>query len=307
MHRRCVFLLGTAAAALLIAGCGGDSSAGEPVAEPPATGAFDEARAFEDLRFQVDLGPRPAGSTAAAELADWAVAELEEAGVENVTVQSPHRNIVGFIAGNQPGVILIGAHYDTKDSIEGFVGANDGASGVAVVLELARALAAAPNGNPSIAIALFDGEESRGSRPFEEDGLRGSFQYAELAKEGDGPGYFALEKLTAMVLFDMVGDCDLQIPRELSSDRDLYERFEQAGAELLGAASPFGGMTDPIGDDHVPFLAAGVPALDLIDFTYGGEISPGPYWHTDEDTLDKVCPGSLDAVGEVALRAIPTL
>jgi Zn-dependent M28 family amino/carboxypeptidase len=107
-----------------------------------------------------------------------------------------------------------------------------------------------------------------------------------------------------MILFDLVGDCDLQIPREELSDEGLYARFAEAAEATNGSAAPFEGEADGVSDDHVPFLEAGVPALDVIDFTFGGDTRPGTYWHTTEDTLDKVCPESLDAVGEPALRVL---
>jgi glutaminyl-peptide cyclotransferase len=111
-----------------------------------------------------------------------------------------------------------------------------------------------------------------------------------------------------MVLFDLVGDCELQIPREGNSDRGLYDLFADAAADLSdGDPAPFTGTSTPVADDHVPFLAEGIPAVDLIDFAYGPGPSPGAYWHTPEDTLDKVCPESLDAVGEAALVAIPEI
>ena len=109
-----------------------------------------------------------------------------------------------------------------------------------------------------------------------------------------------------MILFDMVGDCDLQVPREALSDAALYAKFAEAARDLNGAdsAAPFEGETEAVSDDHVPFLEAGVPALDVIDFTFGGDARPGTYWHTTEDTLDKVCPESLEAVGEPAVRVL---
>jgi Zn-dependent M28 family amino/carboxypeptidase len=124
------------------------------------------------------------------------------------------------------------------------------------------------------------------------------------ARAGGDPaaGIPALDEIRAMVLLDMVGDCDLRIPREFSSDERLYEAF----AEAAGGA-PFEGVTGSVLDDHVPFLEQGIPAVDLIDFTFGGGSSPGSYWHTEEDRLDKVCPRSLDAVGEAALEALPRL
>jgi glutaminyl-peptide cyclotransferase len=287
--------------ALLVTGCGSDES-GEPGPE-----RFAAMRAFADLEAQVEIGPRPSGSEGSEQLVDFLVAALEEAGAEDVQVQRPHRNVLATIPGTTDGAVVVGAHHDTKD-IPGFVGANDGASGVAVVLELARALAAeAPLDGPSISIALFDAEEARGDRPFEEDGTRGSRQYVEYAASEAGvQGSPPLGEITSMILFDLVGDCELQIPLEANSDPALFERFAQAAREVSGtdSAAPFEGTTDAIGDDHVPFLEAGVPALDVIDFTYGDDTSPGPFWHTAEDTLDKVCPESLEAVGEPAMRVL---
>jgi glutaminyl-peptide cyclotransferase len=200
---------------------------------------------------------------------------------------------------------VVGAHHDTKNGIPGFVGANDGASGVAVVLELARVLSAdAPLDGPSVSIALFDAEEARGDRPFSEDGTRGSRQYVADADAGGRQGTPPIEEITSMILFDLVGDCDLQIPREEFSDQEIYDRFAEAATQTNGSAAPFEGVTAGVADDHVPFLEAGVPALDVIDFTYGGDSTPGEYWHTPQDTLDKVCPESLDAVGEPAVRVL---
>ena len=288
---------------IALAGCGEDGP-GDPALE-----RFDEERAFVDLEAQVEIGPRPSGSEGNRELVRFLTAALEDAGAEDVAVQRPYRNVVATIPGRGEGTVVVGAHHDTKD-IPGFVGANDGASGVAVVLELARVLAAeAPLDGPSISVALFDAEEARGDRPFEEDGTRGSRQYVGLAEAGGGQGAPPLDEIQAMVLFDLVGDCDLQVPREENSDEALYGEFAEAAREVspTDSPAPFEGETTAIGDDHVPFLDAGVPAVDLIDFTFGDDTSPGPFWHTTEDTLDKVCPESLDAVGEPAVRALEGL
>lgn len=252
-------------------------------------GRFDSARACRDVLAQVGIGPRPAGTAANRFQARVLRYRLRKAGVRDVRIQTPNRNVVGRIPGRRQGRIVIGAHHDTKD-IEGFVGANDGASGVAVVLELARALARRWRG-PEIRIALFDAEEARGNRPFSEDGTRGARQYVRGARR-------ILPTVRAMVLFDMVGDCDLRIPREASSSEALYRLF-------TGPA--FGGTTGGISDDHIPFIEAGIPAVDLIDFTFGPGGSPGAWWHTLEDTPDKVCQSSLNQVGEAAMRALPRI
>jgi glutaminyl-peptide cyclotransferase len=280
-----------ALAAVALAGCGGD----EQTTTAPEQRSFDAERAFADLEAQVQIGPRPSGTAANRETAELIASRLRDAGVEEIAIQGPWRNVVGVIPGDEPDAIVLGAHFDTKDEIPGFVGANDGASGVAVVLEIARALNGPLDGS-SVYFALFDAEEARGNRPFEVDGMRGSRQYVRLARAGGGPGVPRLATIGSVIIFDLVGDCDLQIPREAMSDPELYGRIAAAG-------EPFGGVTGPILDDHIPFLNAGVPAVDLIDFEFG----PGnSWWHTTEDTLDKVCPASLAAVGQPVLDILPT-
>jgi Zn-dependent M28 family amino/carboxypeptidase len=274
------------AVALVLAGCGDDQT----TSTTASSGSFDADLAFADLEAQVALGPRPSGSAANERAAHMLASQLRQAGVRDVHIQHPWRNVVGTIPGDEPGAVVLGAHFDTKD-IAGFVGANDGASGAAVVLGIARALDGHTDG-PSVRIALFDAEEARGDRPFEVDGTRGSRQYVRLAR-ADG----TLTEIKAMILLDMVGDCDLQIPREAGSDPGLYAGIAQAGA-------PFGGAAPPVLDDHIPFVNAGIPAVDLIDFDYGPGPSPGAYWHTTQDTLDHVCADSLAAVGEAVLGTL---
>jgi Zn-dependent M28 family amino/carboxypeptidase len=288
------------AALLLLAGCGGDDSGGS------ASSAFDGERALSDLESQVDFGPRPAGSPAARRTAEWIADRMGEAGLESVRVQSPWENVVGTIPGSEPGTVVVGAHYDTKSGVPRFVGANDGASGVAVLLELARTLPR-PLPGPAVQLVAFDAEEARDDRDFEVDGTRGSRQYVADARRGGRDGAVPLNRIRAMVLFDMVGDCDLQIPLEQNSDPALYRLFADGAAQRTGEPAPFTGRTFAIDDDHVPFREAGVPAVDLIDFDYGPGPSPGGYWHTPDDTVDKTCAESLGAVGAAALAAIPRI
>ena len=269
-------------------------------------GAFDGDRAFADVEAQVRIGPRPSGTRHSAEEVDLIARELEAAGARDVRVQRPYANVVGTIPGERDGVVVVGAHHDTKEGIPRFVGANDGASGVAVLLELARSLPA-PLPGPSVQLVFFDAEEARGKRPFEADGTRGSRQFVAYAKDGGRQGSAPVREIRAMVLFDMVGDCDLAIPLEAGSDPRLYALFAEGAEQADGGPEPFTGSAAPVLDDHVPFLDAGIPAVDLIDFAYGPGPSPGAYWHTPEDTLGKVCAASLDAVGEAALEAIPRI
>jgi hypothetical protein len=255
-------------------------------AAPSRPDAFDERRAWRLLRRQVALGPRPAGSSAARRLARDARRRLPRGRFERV--RGGLLNVVGTVPGRRPAVV-VGAHYDTKD-LDGFVGANDGASGTAVVLELARVLARAkrPDGAPELRFVLFDGEESPDeSRPFYSSGLRGSRAYA--ARHRDEVG--------AVVVLDMVGDVELSIPREESSDPALWQRLREA-AGAAGTLEVFPDATrSTILDDHTPFLRAGIPAIDVIDFEFA-------CWHELCDDLDVVSPRSLDAVGETATHLL---
>jgi len=253
-------------------------------AAAPTVDRFDERRAWSRLRWQVRLGERPAGSATSRRLARAGARLLPRGRIEREA--NGVWNVVGSIPGRKPA-ILVGAHYDTKD-LPGFVGANDGASGVAVVLELARVLARAPRrpGAREVRFVLFDAEESPGeSRDFLADGLRGSRAYVARHRG----------EIAQAIVVDMVGDRDLAIPRETSSDPALWSRLRGA-AVRVGAGSAFPPQTrPPILDDHIPFQRAGITAVDIIDFTY----QP---WHTRRDTLDKVSRTSLDLVGETLVE-----
>jgi Zn-dependent M28 family amino/carboxypeptidase len=287
---------------VLLAGCAGGASS--PPAPLPGS-HFDAGRAFRELRAQVRIGPRPTGSAGARREVRLITRRLRDAGVTPVRVQRPYRNVVATIPGDEPGVVVVGAHYDTKD-VPGFVGANDGASGVAVLLELARALPRRLPG-PSLELVFFDAEESRGTAggttTFAESGDRGSDQFVRYARRGGEQGAPPLSAIRAMVLFDMVGDCDLRVPLEANSDPELYGRFAAAS----GGDGPFEGEDSGVLDDHTPFTKAGVPAVDLIDFTYGPGPSPGAWWHTRRDDLRHVCARSLGVVGTPALAVLPAI
>ncbi len=295
--------LATAVAVVLLAGCGGGRTAGGPA---PNRG-FDARRAFEDLAAQVRIGPRPAASAGGRREVALIVRRLGEAGVRGVRIQRPYRNVVARIPGRQPGTVVVGAHHDTKE-IPGFVGANDGASGVAVLLELARDLPQRLDG-PSVDLVFFDAEESPPGQSFERGGDRGSRQFVRYARHGGADGSPPLRRIRAMVLFDMVGDCDLQVPREANSDPALYERLARSAsaASQSGSSAPFSGEAPGVLDDHSPFIEAGVPAVDLIDFDFGPGPAPGAWWHTRKDDLRHVCARSLGEVGGPALAALQAI
>jgi glutaminyl-peptide cyclotransferase len=252
---------------------------------------FDSARAWKHLKYQVGLGPRPAGSPELAKLAGYLRARLPRGHYENVPGHPGLRNVVGRIPGAKPAVVLA-AHYDTKN-LPGFVGANDGASGTAAVLEISRALRKLkrPKGAPEIRFVFFDGEEATDdSRPFEATGLRGSKAYAE--RHG--------EEIRALVLLDFIAEKGaMRIPREAGSDPGLWRRL-RAAAKRAGSQEAFpAGVVGEVTDDHTPFARAGIPAVDLIDFTF-------PCWHKRCDDLSAVSERSLDLSGEAVLELLRT-
>jgi glutaminyl-peptide cyclotransferase len=271
--------------ALLFAACDSSSTDGE--AAVPANlevDRFDSAAAWRLLEDQVALGPRPAGSEPSRRLARRLRGMLPRGRFQEVP--GGLRNVVGTVRGREPGYVVVGAHYDTKD-IPGFLGANDGASGTAVVTELARTIRRPRH---TIHFILFDGEESpRGSMNFFRDGLRGSKVAAPRYRDA-----------RAMVLLDFVGEKRLRIPREGYSNEGLWRRLRRA-ARQVGAGAVFPGATQgPIQDDHLPFLEEGVPAIDLIDFDFR-------CFHLRCDDLSGVSERSLDAVGETVLRMLASL
>lgn len=241
------------------------------------------------VRIELGYGPRPAGSPASRALADRLRSALPHSRFQSVP--GGLRNVIARVPGRDPhDVVVIGAHYDTKD-IPGFVGANDGAAGTAVAMELARHLPVRRL-RASIVFALFDGEESPDDTPdseFEQTGLRGSKVAA--------PGFRGAR---AMILLDFVGIPNLRIPREESSDVELWAQL-RAAAQRVGARSAFPPGTGPdILDDHTPFEQVGVPSIDLIDFDY-------PCFHKLCDDLAHVSPTSLDEVGETVRDLLPRL
>jgi Zn-dependent M28 family amino/carboxypeptidase len=278
------------------------------VEEPRSS--FDGNRAYADLEAIVSLGPRPPGSEAAEACRNYIVRELAQAGLEvkkqPFTAQTPRGpvemvNIRGVVKGSEPGVILLGNHYDTKvfDEFE-FVGALDGGSSTAWMLEMARTLGPRRDGK-TVWLTFFDGEEAVETWT-ETDSLYGSRAFVDwLQKEG------RLEEIDVMINLDMIGDQYLSIMNDPGAPRWL-NRLIRLKAESLGYGQHFIPNIKPILDDHMPFRKAGVPAINLIDFMLG----PTPkdhkrIWHTEKDTLDKASADSLQVVGDLVYAVLPDL
>ncbi len=248
---------------------------------------FDGQRAYQDVLTQVEFGPRTPQSAAQARFLVWLQSELEEAGwqvrLQHTTANDiPIRNVIAYRSEANP-YLLLGAHYDSRlhadrDPVRPEApvpGANDGASGVAVLLELARTL---PRDTVPVWLVFFDAEDNGGFPGWEWSmGARAFVNEMTISPQ-------------AVVIVDMVGDADLNLYLERNSDPALSQAIWQQAA-ALGYQEQF--IAEPkysILDDHIPFLEAGFPAVDIIDFDY-------PYWHTTADTADKVSPQSLEIVG----------
>ncbi|MFQ5828284.1 MAG: M28 family peptidase [Candidatus Methylomirabilia bacterium] len=267
-----------------------------------AESGFDSRVAWRHVERLVGFGPRPSGSAALARARAYLVAELKKNGLtvreQAFTATTPDGpigmvNVIGELPGRRPQVILLGGHYDTKHfKAFRFVGAHDGGSGTGVLLELARSLARA-SGEFTYWIVFFDGEEARRDWT-RRDGIYGSRHMVEaLRREG------SLGLVRAVVVVDMIGDRDLTLRREGRSTPWLTEVM-WGSARRLGHRAHFLNETLAVEDDHTPFLRAGVPATLLIDFDY-------PYWHTPDDTLDKLSLRSLGILGEVLLDGLRAL
>ena len=256
----------------------------------PRVDRFDAAAALALARHQVRAyGPRPAGSAPLKRLAADLRRRLPEGRLEPVPGHPGLRNVVGRIPGRRPAIVL-GAHYDTVDTPADFVGANDGAAGTAALVGIADALRRErrPRGAREIRFALFDGEEApAGAKDFLSGGLRGSRAYVAAHRGVVGD----------MVLLDYIGNRGLQLPREGTSDAALWKRLRAAAGRVGTLAAFPAGRETPIYDDHTPFLDAGIPAIDLIDWGY-------PWVHVREDSLDKLSARSLDVTGETVLELL---
>ncbi len=267
----------------------------------------DGERAMQYVRETVGFGWRPIGSPAHHKLEAFIHQKLaaahvtvdDDAFVANTPAGSyPIRNIVAKFPGKKDGIIVIAGHYDTNLPLpKTFVGANDGGSSTGLLLELADVLRGRQLEGYSVWLAWLDGEEATVSWT-DTDSLYGSRHLAELWQR-DGTA----KKIKAFLLLDMVGDADLNIDRDVNSTVWLEDVVRDA-ATRLGYQSHFFARKLAVEDDHIPFAKIGVPVADLIDFDYGYE---NVFWHTPQDTLDKLSPNSLEIVGDTVLETIRAL
>jgi Zn-dependent M28 family amino/carboxypeptidase len=257
--------------------------------------SFDGERAYADVIYQIDLGPRTVGSDAHASIVSWLQEELDRNGWE-VSVQDSTRlgvrvqNIIGK-RGTGDEWIILGAHYDSRSAADQdsepserskpVPGANDGASGVAVLLELSRVLS--EKLEKQIWLVFIDAEDNGNIQG--QDWIIGSREFVDKL-EGTP---------NAAVIIDMIGDADLKVYWERNSDPTLLQAIWGTANELGYSDIFIPEYKYRIIDDHIPFLRAGIPAVDIIDFDY-------PYWHTTEDTADKVSPDSLAIIGNTLLH-----
>lgn len=274
-------------------------------ASPPAR--FSGSAALSYTAKAVSFGERPSGSDAIVKLRAWIVAQLKPLGptvtLDSFTGHTPAgpvsmANIVAKFSGSSGKAIAVTGHYDTKRiPMVHFVGADDAGSSTGFLLELARVLARQKHAD-DIYLVWFDGEEAVRTEWSEADSRYGSRHLAEKWM-ADG----TLSKLKALINIDMVGDKNLDIAPDLNSSQSLRNLISQT-AQSLGYGKYFLSEGGAIDDDHMPFIASGANAVDIIDLDYGPQNS---YWHTAQDTMDKLSAHSLQVVGDVVVQVLAKL
>jgi Zn-dependent M28 family amino/carboxypeptidase len=286
----------------------------QPAATPtpaPLAIAFNGERALEHVRKQLEFGPRPPGSPELAKTRAYIINELKTAGAvvstDEFTPATPQGdkkmvNITAEIRGESNDIIIISSHYDSKYFKDmRFLGANDPGASVGTLLELNRVLAGT---KPKLTYRLvfFDGEEAfcenwdDCGKPDAPDNTYGSRRYvSELKRKNE------TERVKALILLDMMGYKDLELGRDTISTKWLQDIIWQTAREL-GYRSYFVDRPEGVGgDDHEPFLRAGIPSVDLI------QLNGYPYWHRADDTLDKVSAKSMKIVGDVVSASLPRI
>jgi glutaminyl-peptide cyclotransferase len=291
----------------------GSKASTPPLTFPPDSGpppSFDGNRSMQYVKEIVAFGPRPIGSANHKKVEDYITSHLKGDAVEDDTFTAdtpegkfPVHNMIAKFPGTKDGIIVIASHYDTNYPLRNtpYVGANDGGSSSALLLELANQIRGQKRDGYSVWLVWDDAEES--VKPDTEVNFLSDSLYGiqHLADQWQADG--TLKKIRAFLLADMIGDADLDIDRDQNSTPWLEDTVYQA-ATRLGYQSHFFSRNNQVSDDHLPFVKRGVPSADLIDFTYGYN---NVFWHTPQDTVDKLSPKSLDIVGCVILETVRLL
>lgn len=265
---------------------------------------IDSKRAMQYVREIVAFGRRADGSPGMAKQQAYLRAKLKGDGLEEDSFKAKTpvgefqiTNMIAKFPGSTDGIIVIASHYDTNYPLKDYVGANDGASSSALLLELANQLRGKKRTGPSVWLVWFDGEEAF-DKWTDADSCYGSRHLAEKWKQ-DG----TLKRIKAFILTDMIGDADLNIDHDSYSTKWLGDLVYQAATNLSRKAY-FYGRDISVEDDHLPFVKAGVPSVDLIDINYGYN---DVFHHTSQDTIDKLSPNSIQVVGDVVLETVRLL
>jgi glutaminyl-peptide cyclotransferase len=284
---------------LFLAGC-----------SPADSPGFDGAKAFAETEELVAIRPRDAGTAGARRAAVHLEQNLEALGfktaIDTFSEETPDgklffHNVLGRLPGKTKRLIVLGSHFDTKSGISpDFEGANDSGSSSGVLLELARVLAEKAPFETEFLVAFFDGEECAHEYA-PNDGLHGSRRLAQQIAEGGGAPH-----VEAVIILDMIGDENLNVTVPRNSSKRLIKELFFAAHEA-GVREKFSLGKGSILDDHVPFLLAGMPAIDVIDFEFGSAPGLNDYWHTMEDSMDKLSAESMQTVGDTVLRMMENL
>ncbi len=258
-------------------------------------------RALTEVKNFLKVGNRDSGTIGAKKAAEHIQNRLKEIGFENAQIdafsdKSPNgeiefHNVLAELKGDENRWIVLGSHFDTKAGIPNFQGANDSGSSTGLLLEIARVLKK-QKPKQSILFAFFDGEECMKNYS-DHDGLHGSKHLAQKLKKEK-------REIDAVIIIDMIGDKDLQLTIPTNSDLKLRYFLETAAKNANCKTVPVGYVLD----DHVPFAEAGFPSIDLIDFFFGSAPYKNDYWHTPEDSIDKLSEKSLETVGSIVLEMV---
>ena len=303
-------LLQSAQSASSSAQSGRKGASPKNLAQPGGASGFSGKRAFEHVKRLVEFGPHPAGSKAIENVRRYIIEHLpgarrqDEWTADTPVGKVPMVNLISELKGESNDTVIIASHYDTKPFKDfNFVGANDGGSSTGALLEIANVLAASQERRHfTYRFVFFDGEEAfcrewdECGKPDAPDNTYGSRRYVGQLRARD-----RLKNVRALILLDMVGYEKLELGRDDMSTPWLVDIIWKTAREI-GYAKQFVERAEGVGgDDHAPFLQAGVPSADII------QLSSYPHWHTPEDTLDKISPFSLKAVGDAVIASLPRI